>query len=113
LFETSQLEQVRSEAADMIRDPRYKFVNFERELNEAGYALMRGGKNDEALFVFKLNTDLFPQSANVWDSLGEWHWNAKNKERAVEYYNKAIELDSNGPTGDNARNMLKQINDAK
>ncbi|MBK7475424.1 MAG: tetratricopeptide repeat protein [Haliscomenobacter sp.] len=52
----------------------------------------------------------FPQSANAWDSLGEAYWKSEQKDKAIECYNKAINLDPNGSTGDHARNMLKEIN---
>lgn len=109
LFQAGQLEQVRTEAEQMVKNPRYRYVQFESKFNQAGYDLLRGGKTEPAIFVFQLNTQLFPRSANVWDSLGEACWRAKQKDKAVEYYNKAIALDPNGPTGDNARNMLKEI----
>ncbi|MBK8495338.1 MAG: tetratricopeptide repeat protein [Chitinophagaceae bacterium] len=56
-----------------------------------------------------MNTVLYPGSANAWDSLAEAYWKSKQKEKAIEYYNKAIELDPNGVTGENARQMLKKI----
>ncbi len=113
LFEAQKLELVRSEAAAMVKDARYKFVDFERQLNDAGYNLVRDQKAKEALYVFQLNTELFPNSANVWDSLAEWHWKSNDKEKAIQYYQKALELDPDGVTGFNAKNMLRQINEAK
>ena len=43
----------------------------ENELNLYGYQLMNQGQTDKALEVFLLNTKRHPESANVWDSLGE------------------------------------------
>ncbi|GAA4641467.1 hypothetical protein GCM10023115_00250 [Pontixanthobacter gangjinensis] len=43
----------------------------EREINRLGYAYLGSGKLDESVAVFQLNTDLFAQSANAFDSLGE------------------------------------------
>ncbi len=113
LFEAQKLELVKIEATTMVKDARYKFIDFERELNEAGYSFLRGNQTKDALFVFQLNTELFPHSANVWDSLAEWHWKSNDKEKAIEYYNKTIELDPEGGVGNNARTMLKQINETK
>ncbi len=109
LFVAGKLEEVRAEAERMVKNPQYRYVNFESKFNQAGYDLLRGGKTESAIFVFQLNSQLFPQSANVWDSLGEGCWRAKQKDKAIEYYNKAIALDPTGPTGDNARQMLKEI----
>jgi tetratricopeptide (TPR) repeat protein len=97
----------------MVADPRYKFVNFESRLNETGYNLMRGGQMDAALFVFQLNTELFPKSANAWDSLAEVNWKSGKREEAIRFYKKAIELDPNGSVGDNARAMLKEVEAGK
>lgn len=113
LFTAGKLDQVQAEAARMVKEPMYRFVNFEDKFNQAGYDLLRSNKTESAIFVFQLNAQLFPNSANVWDSLGEACWRAKQKEKAVEYYNKAIALDPNGSTGENARRMLKEIEGGK
>jgi len=60
-----------------------------------------------------LNTKLYPKSANAWDSFAEANWKANKTDKAIEYYNKAIELDPNGPTGDNAKRMLQQVKSQK
>jgi Flp pilus assembly protein TadD len=41
--------------------------------------------------------------------LAEAYLKSGNKEKAKDYYNKALKLDPDGPTGANARNMLKSI----
>ena len=97
----------------MAADPKYRYVNFEQKINQSGYDLMNSKQMESALFVFQLNTKLYPESANTWDSLGEAYWKSGKTDKAIEYYNKAIELDPNGATGDNARNMLKQIKGQK
>jgi len=43
----------------------------EFSLNALGYALLRGGKVLEAVAAFTLAVDAYPQSANVYGSLGE------------------------------------------
>ncbi len=110
LFTEQKMDLLQSEAQAMVNDPRYRFVDFEGEINQSGYDLLAGKQVDAAIYVFQLNTQLFPHSANAWDSLGEAHWRAGLKDKAVEYYNKAIALDPKGSVGDNARKMLKQIN---
>jgi len=42
--------------------------------------------------LFQLNTEMFAGSANAWDSLAEWHMNQGHDELAIEYYEKAIEI---------------------
>ncbi len=109
LFMAGKLDQVESEAKKMVADPKYRYMNFETKINDAGYTMLNGKQTDAAVMIFELNTKLFPKSANAWDSYAEANWKAGKTDKAIEYYNKAIELDPTGVTGDNSRNMLKQI----
>jgi tetratricopeptide (TPR) repeat protein len=109
LFIAGKLDEVEKEAKKMVDDSKYRYYNFETKFNDAGYNMLNGNQTDAALFVFQLNTKLFPKSANAWDSFAEANWKAKKIDKAIEYYNKAIELDPHGVTGDNSRNMLKKI----
>ena len=64
------------------------------------------GRNlkNEALAVFKLNTELFPDSSNVFDSYGEILDALGRKEEAVMNYKKSLLLN---PDNTNAANYLK------
>jgi len=109
LFMENKLEELEAETLRMVNDPAYRFFQFEQEFNKAGYNLMNAAQLDGALYVFQMNTNLFPESANTWDSLAEANWKAGNLEKATEYYNKAISLDPTGATGDNAKRMLLEM----
>ena len=110
LFMANKLDVLEQEAKRMVSDPKYRFLDFNSKFNQAGYDLLNGNQIEPAIYVFTLNTKLYPDSANAWDSLGEACLKANQKDKAIEYYNKAIALDPDGSIGDNARNMLKQIN---
>ncbi|MBE2217585.1 MAG: serine hydrolase [Ignavibacteria bacterium] len=75
-------------------------------LNMFGYELMNAGELDKAIEVFTLNTELFPENPNVWDSLGEAYMNKGNNGLAIANYRKCIELD---PNNQNAKIMLKKL----
>ncbi|MGB3152972.1 MAG: hypothetical protein WBB06_00105, partial [Chitinophagaceae bacterium] len=109
LFTSGKLDEVETEAKKMVNDTRYRYYNFETKFNDAGYNMLNGNQIEAALFVFQLNTKLFPNSANAWDSFAEANLKAKKTDQAIACYNKAIELDPHGVTGDNGRNMLKKI----
>lgn len=67
----------------------------EAELNRLGYQLLSMKKAAEAIEILKLNVEMFPQSANVYDSLGEAYSANNNKELSVANYKKSLELDPN------------------
>ena len=113
LFQTGKLAELQSEAARMVKDPQYRFFDFNGEFNKVGYNLLGQNQLEPALFVFELNAKLFPDSANAWDSLGEACWKANQIDKAIIHYKKAIALDPNGSVGENARNMLKEIEKGK
>lgn len=109
LFMDEKFEFLATEAQRLVQDPAYKFFNFEAEFNKAGYQLLGSGQFEGALYVFEMNTKLFPGSANTWDSLAEGYWKAGDLVKAKEYYNKAISIDPDGLTADNARRMLHEM----
>ncbi|MEY8021794.1 tetratricopeptide repeat protein [Muriicola sp. SD30] len=109
LFTSGQADKIQPEAERMLEDPHYAFFEFEEEFNKAGYNLLGQQSYEEAIYVFQINTSLFPESANAWDSLAEAYWKAGNTSKAKELYNKAIELDPEGDIGKHAREMLLEI----
>ena len=109
LFTAGEAEKLQSEVMRMVQAPEYRFFDFEGEFNTAGYDLLDAKRFDDAIYVFTMNSQMFPESANAWDSLAEAYWKAGAIDKAKEYYNKAISLDPDGNIGANAMRMLKQI----
>lgn len=64
----------------------------ERAINTDGYAILASLGARSALKVFTLNTELYPQSANAWDSLAECHAALGEKETADRLYAKSKAL---------------------
>ncbi len=75
-------------------------------LNALGYEVMGAGDIEGALLVFKANVNSFPESGNLWDSLGEAYMKLDQKEKAIESYEKSLEL---MPRNQNAKDMLDQL----
>lgn len=78
----------------------------EIETNILGYGLLQSGNVPAALRIFELIAESYPASFNAWDSLAEGHKLAGNRERAIEYYRKSLELN---PANDNAVRMLEEL----
>lgn len=78
----------------------------EQRLNGLGYTLLGQQKLAEAVAIFKVNVELYPQSANVYDSLGEAYMMSGNKELAIVNYKKSLELN---PNNSSAMTMLKKL----
>lgn len=67
-------------------------LNHPQSLNSVAYELINDKKSDLALELFKLNVHLFPNEANVYDSLGEAYENMKKYDLALQNYQKAVEV---------------------
>ncbi|HWN09169.1 MAG TPA: serine hydrolase [Pyrinomonadaceae bacterium] len=78
----------------------------EGEINMLGYQLLQAKKVKDAIEVFKLNVELFPKSANTYDSLAEAYMNNGDSELAIANYKKSLELDANNA---GAAAMLKRL----
>jgi len=81
----------------------------EMRLNELGYELLPRAP-DKALFIFRLNTELYPGSPNAWDSQGEALLAAGKRAEALECYRKVVELLSRDSTLPSTTRVLMRLN---
>ena len=82
----------------------------EYEINGMGYQYLQADDVDAAIVIFELNTRMFPQSGNVWDSLGEGYMVKGEVELAIQNYEKSLEID---PDNSNAVNMLNRLREGE
>ncbi|AOW19902.1 tetratricopeptide repeat protein [Urechidicola croceus] len=66
----------------------------ENYLNSKGYNLLRTDNTDQAINIFKVNTKLYPNSSNVYDSLGDALLQKGDTIEALKNFKKSLELDS-------------------
>jgi tetratricopeptide (TPR) repeat protein len=78
----------------------------EGRLNNLGYELLGQKNYPAAIAVFKLNVELYPKSANTYDSLGEAYMLNGDRELAIQNYQRSIEMD---PGNKNGAEMLKKL----
>lgn len=104
---TRTLAELRTNTSDYVLD--------EDEMNSLGYDLM-GDNNTyhlpeehhltEALEVFRINAELFPQSWNAYDSYGEALRQAGRTEESVKMYKRSLELNDKN---EGARKALSEM----
>ncbi len=85
---------------------QYPYVNYERTINNLGYQFLGKKELDNAIALFKLNTEQFPESSNAFDSLAEGHYYNKQFELSKKNYLKSLELN---PSNTNATKMISKI----
>jgi len=79
----------------------------ENFLNQLGYRLINQNRLAQALEIFRLNVEAYPASANAYDSFAEAYMLSGNKEMAIKFYEKSIELNPNNRGAIEAVKRLK------
>ena len=73
------------------RDPK-AFLFPEGPLNLLGYERLQAKQTNDAVELFKLNVEAYPNSSNAYDSLGDGYVADGQKEKAIQASQKALEL---------------------
>jgi hypothetical protein len=103
------LEKAQTKFLEILSDTS-QFTLRESELNTLGYSYVYQRKNEEAIAVLKMNIKAFPDSWNVYDSMGEIYTWTGNTKDAIKNFNKSLELN---PDNENALKNLSFINGTK
>ncbi|UCF18585.1 MAG: tetratricopeptide repeat protein [Gemmatimonadota bacterium] len=85
-------EEFAAAIAAFRAEPTSYYFN-ESEINSLGYRLLAEGQVERAIEVFLINTQEYPESANVWDSLGDGYRAKGDTAQAIASYRKALEVD--------------------
>lgn len=64
----------------------------EAMINSFGYGFLQSKKPDHAYAFFKLNTENYPLSANVFDSMGDYYLAQQDTAHAIENFSKAVSI---------------------
>jgi tetratricopeptide (TPR) repeat protein len=95
---------------DLYKNHRDEYNCKESQLNGFGYQLLQVGKTDLAIAILTLNSESYPESSNVYDSLGEAYMIKGDKDKAVLNYERSLKLN---PKNKNAEDNLKKLKDSK
>ena len=78
-------------------------------INTFGYQFMQADI-DKAIQFFQLNIDMYPDSYNVYDSMGEAWMNKGDYKKAIGYYEKSLTLN---PGNQGGKDMIKKMKEKK
>jgi len=105
LVENDGIEAVDKHYQMLSEKYGYTILTPEQTINRLGYWYLGQKKNKIAINIFKRNVEVYPKSANVYDSLGDGYKANNQLEMARENYEKAVELAT--ATSDPSLNMFK------
>ena len=101
-----EIETGIKEISNNIAFYKDQYKDLEQILNGLGYQLIGEEKLMDAVKVFELNTNIFPKSSNVYDSLAEAYMKSGNRDLAIEFYSRSLELN---PKNTNAIDMIDRL----
>jgi CubicO group peptidase (beta-lactamase class C family) len=78
----------------------------EGRINNLGYRLLQQKRVADAIAMFKMNVEFYPDAWNTYDSLGEAYMVNGEKELAIANYKKSLALN---PGNGNGAAMLKKL----
>jgi tetratricopeptide (TPR) repeat protein len=96
-----------------LTNPLYRYASIERSLNGLGYELLGKKSFDEAIEVFKLTVEGYPDSWNAYDSLGEAYERRRDVGKgdlrlAEQNYQKSLRLNPHNARATAALEQLKR-----
>jgi tetratricopeptide (TPR) repeat protein len=86
----SALAQYKRARTKFSGNPFYHWIMNERGMNTMGYQLLQDQRNEAAVEVMKINVENHPNSANVYDSLGDAYEAVGDTAQAIHYSEKAL-----------------------
>jgi predicted alpha/beta superfamily hydrolase len=84
------LDEIKAHFAGLSTHYGYVVMPGEQMINQQGYRLLGREDFDSAIAVFSYNVELYPESANVYDSLGEALESAGRLDEALASYSAAV-----------------------
>ena len=106
LLQEGRLEEAAAGYRDLWKkDPKDPAVE-EGRINTLGYTLLRDKEAAAAVVLFDLNVEHYPDSWNVYDSLGEGYAALGKTDLAIKSYERSLQLNPDNAAG---RAMLEKL----
>jgi pimeloyl-ACP methyl ester carboxylesterase len=98
---------------DMVQRQPRTVLFAEGPLNQLGYFHMQAGRAEDAVRLLRLNTLVYSQSANTYDSLADAHLANGQHELALRMSEKALEMLAKDPGSDERKQAIRESAEAK
>lgn len=85
----------------------------EGPLNQIGYFHLQAGRADEAIRLFRLNTFVYPSSANTYDSLADAYLANGQNELALRMSERALELLAKDRSSEDRKKAIRESAEQK
>jgi predicted alpha/beta superfamily hydrolase len=99
-------ELISSQFQKLYEQTGVRFKPPEGLINNLGYQALNNKLYDLAIQYFQININYYPESPNVYDSMGEGMMKKGDNKKAIEYYKKSLELN---PHNTSAIEMIKKM----
>jgi len=106
LFEAGSAEAGAQAVEAALKLGREGALLEEDSINMLGYERLQQGSVDASIAIFRFNSGAYPESFNVWDSLGEAYMEKGQLDLAIRNYEKSLELN---PGNANAVEMIERM----
>jgi tetratricopeptide (TPR) repeat protein len=83
-----------------------EYTSIENQINSLGYEWIKKKNYLSAINVLKINVSLYPESSNVYDSLGEAYMLNSQLDLALKNYIKSLEINPESKSG---KEKIKKI----
>lgn len=98
----ARIEEIHRQMSDHFG---YQVLPKEDMINSLGYWSLQAGAMNRSKLLFEMNIANYPESANVYDSMGDYYMATGDSVEAARYFREALKRDENPGT----RAKLEQI----
>jgi TolA-binding protein len=78
-----------------------------QHINNLGYRFLEKEDYDKSYAFFNFNVQNYPESANVFDSMGDYYLSKSDTVKAAEFFIKSLEI---GGIPESKEKLIKLIN---
>ncbi len=106
LLENQDVDAVINQAREFHQEKPEYFEISRVSINSMGYDLMHKNRMEDALKLFNLNIEFYPECANCYDSLGEAYLKTGDRESALAQFERSLELE---PDNEDLRETVERL----